>query len=130
MLKMIKKYVLILSVAALMLNAAVASAETEQNASQDDLRHYAGAWTYGLWQTPDGDQINLNRSNLRIYHVWYANENGNNVACFIGEENEGNGRYDTYKMLIYRGDDNRVYMKLYGARSGEVLMDGLVKIEG
>lgn len=127
---MLKKYVLVLCVAALMCNAAVASAQTENDTSQSDLQHYAGVWLYGVWQTPNGEQITLDHSSVKIFHVYYANEPGNNIACFFAEENEYAGHYTTYKMLIYRGGDGHVYMKLYGARSGEELADGFVKLEG
>lgn len=129
MLKIIKKYVMVLVVAVLMSNTATVFAQTEQDTCQSDLQRYAGIWVYGAWQFPEGDQVDLNRSNLNIYHVYYANESGNNIACFMAEEHN-NGRYDTYKILIYRGSDSRVYMKVFGARSGEELGDGIVKIEG
>lgn len=127
MFKSVKKFMVALVLVASIFSVNVnVYAATENNATQKELYHQAAPWFYGVWQTPDGDNIEFNCRDMRIYHVVYANEEGNNITLLFG------GAYgdDDYKFLIYRGEDNRIYMKIWGARNGEVVNDGIVKIEG
>lgn len=127
MLKNVKKLLVALVLVASMFSVnAVVYAATENNANQKELYHLAAPWFYGVWQTPEGQIVEFNCRDERIYHVVYANEDGNNITMLFG------GAYgdDDYKFLIYRGEDNRIYMKIWGARNGELVNDGIVKIEG
>ena len=126
MFKSVKKFIVALVLVASVFSVNVdVYAATENDASQKELYHQAAPWFYGVWQTPDGDVAEFNCRDSQIYHVVYANEEGNNITLLFGSY----GR-DDYKFLIYRGEDNRIYMKIWGARSGELINDGIVKIEG
>lgn len=120
----VKKIILVLAlVMSLVTPSAFAMNRNENTMAQ--MAPYASEWISGLWQTPSGEEFTLNSHDYQWVYIFYVEQDSNNIVSAQVRFTDTNTECS---VLIYRGTDKRIYMKLSNYKG--VIEDGIVKLEG